>query len=138
MLPMVPFESPILSHQPLLEDQQEKEFNVTDGNLHLYPYKKKESLHTESTPSTCCRARYLSRRSFCKDKGIERKSENAQGHIYEAQKLKKYDKIFKCITHSSMTSPSPTIRGPVSSGGFLRVSSAASASANCRLSFSSA
>ena len=44
----------------------------------------------------------------------------------------------QCITHSSMTSPSPTIRGPVSSGGFLRASSAASASANCRLSFSRA
>ena len=44
--------------------------------------------------------------------------------------------ILKCLTHSSMTSPSPTILGPVSSGGFFRASSAASASANCRLSFS--
>lgn len=42
----------------------------------------------------------------------------------------------KWLTHSSMTSPSPTILGPVSSGGFFRASSEASASANCRLSFS--
>jgi hypothetical protein len=35
-----------------------------------------------------------------------------------------------------MTSPSPTIFGPFSSGGFFRASSAASASANWLLSFS--
>ena len=52
--------------------------------------------------------------------------------------LKDNSSITYSLTHSSITSPSPTIRGPVSSGGFLRVSSAASASANCRLSFSSA
>lgn len=34
------------------------------------------------------------------------------------------------LTHSSITSPSPIILGPVSSGGFLRASRAASASAN--------
>lgn len=53
-------------------------------------------------------------------------------------RLKENPSIIHSLTHSSITSPSPTIRGPVSSGGFLRVSSAASASANCRLSFSSA
>lgn len=42
----------------------------------------------------------------------------------------------KSITHSSITSPSPTIRGPVSSGAFLCASSAASASASCLFSFS--
>lgn len=40
------------------------------------------------------------------------------------------------VTHSSITSPSPTILGPVSSGGFLRVSSAASASASWRFNLS--
>jgi len=42
------------------------------------------------------------------------------------------------LTHSSITSPSLTTRGPASSGGFLRASSSASASASCLLSFSSA
>ena len=42
------------------------------------------------------------------------------------------------LTHSSITSPSPMIFGPASSGGFLRASSAASASANCRFNFSKA
>lgn len=40
------------------------------------------------------------------------------------------------LTHSSITSPSPMIFGPASSGGFLRASTAASASANWRLNFS--
>lgn len=34
------------------------------------------------------------------------------------------------LTHSSITRPSPTTLGPVSTGGFLRDSNAASASAN--------
>lgn len=42
------------------------------------------------------------------------------------------------LTHSSITSPSPIIFGPDSSGGFLRASSAASASANWRFNFSKA
>uniref|UniRef100_A0A2P2KVD7 Structural molecule n=1 Tax=Rhizophora mucronata TaxID=61149 RepID=A0A2P2KVD7_RHIMU len=40
--------------------------------------------------------------------------------------------------HSSITRPSPITRGPVSDGGFLRASRAASASANWRFNFSSA
>ena len=40
------------------------------------------------------------------------------------------------LTHSSITRPSPTMRGPLSSGGFLRASSAASASASWRFSLS--
>ena len=41
-------------------------------------------------------------------------------------------------THSSITRPSPTTRGPASTGGFFWTSSAASASASCRFSFSRA
>lgn len=51
-------------------------------------------------------------------------------------KAKKKGKTY--LTHSSITSPSPTMRGPASSAGLFRSSSKASASANCRLSFSSA
>lgn len=39
-------------------------------------------------------------------------------------------------THSSITRPSPIIRGPESSGGFLRASSAASDSASCLFNLS--
>lgn len=42
----------------------------------------------------------------------------------------------KCLTHSSITRPSPATQGPFSSSGFFRASSAASASANIRLSLS--
>lgn len=44
--------------------------------------------------------------------------------------------VWILCTHSSITSPSPIIRGPESSGGFLRASSAASASASCLFNLS--
>lgn len=70
---------------------------------------------------------------------LQKKKHRGQNARYYAKRSQKTNHIEReiILTHSSITSPSPpTIRGPVSSGGFLRVSSAASASANCRLSFS--
>ena len=64
--------------------------------------------------------------------------------VREEHKMRKFKRLSIFVTtheirtHSSITSPSPTTRGPVSTGGFLRVSSAASASANWRFSFSKA
>lgn len=49
---------------------------------------------------------------------------------------KNVDYISKNLTHSSIMSPSPTIRGPESSGQLLCVSSSASASTSRRFSFS--
>lgn len=57
---------------------------------------------------------------------------NWKDHLFNQKQL------IILITHSSMTRPSPTTLGPVSTGGFLRASSAASASASWRFSFSKA
>ena len=92
------------------------------------------SIHTEST-STCWRARYLSLRSFWN--AYQRSNVRK---IYRPQCCKEEingKPNVQDLTHSSITSPSPTTRGPASSGGFLRASSSASASASCLLSFSS-
>lgn len=94
---------------------------------------RKKPVYAESTPSTCCRARYLSLRSFCKNN--DRMEQNYK--INYSERILLHINGQK-LTHSSITSPSPIIFGPASSGGFLRASSAASASANWRFNFSKA
>ena len=96
-------------------------------------------LYTETSPSTCCRARYLSLRSFWENNSISISISISQLAIHISKILQ--ENIHKMLwdnklTHPSMTRPSPIILGPASSGGFLRASTAASASANWRFNFS--
>lgn len=112
--------------------------NFHSGQKHLQ--QKLITIYTESTAPTCCRAKYFSLRSFWKTEQTKRlctrTSHKKFSPLYVHAQIR--CNVGSIVTHSSITRPSPTSRGPESTGGFLRTSSAASASANCLFSFSRA
>lgn len=127
-----------ITHPPPPMDKGTKHSTLYEGNLSSrkkHCKKRKQNFHTEST-STCWRARYLSLRSFWNayQRSKVRKIYRPQCYKGEINGTPNVQDL----THSSITSPSPTTRGPASSGGFLRASTAASASANWRFNFSKA
>lgn len=93
--------------------------------------------YTKSTPPTCCLARYLSLLSFYKWRRSKYMSAN-QIILTLSKVWRRCGQQYSYLTHSSRTSPPPTIFDSVSSAGFWRISVAASASASCRKTFSSA
>ena len=150
--------TPVFFHQKMSKISLINSINKTSFSLHkifgrvemilnrrLYnfpPYRNnyleelQAPLYTETSPSTCCRARYLSLRSFWENNSIKI---NEVHHISKSLQENLHKMLWDSkLTHSSMTRPSPIILGPASSGGFLRFSTAASASANWRFNFSMA